>query len=85
MLVTDFEISHYRWCADSARHLANVSMTLPDRIVTMYCQIDDARNVPERHRTRAFLREATRQLQRMPEFRSGRTTLEFADYLPHMA
>lgn len=76
MVVTSIEISDYQYCPSSARHMARVCMTLKDRIVTLFCQLDlpEGENPGER----AFVGEATRQLCRMPEIRSGRDRLEFA-------
>ncbi|MFV0513552.1 MAG: hypothetical protein ACK5MY_07975 [Jhaorihella sp.] len=78
MLVTGIEITHYRYCPISARHLASVCLTLKDRIVTLFCQLDLPENESPRLRARAFVGEATRQLCRMPEIRSGRDRLEFS-------
>lgn len=81
MLVTDIEITHYHYCQSSARHVANVCMTLKDRIVSMLCKVDLPENEDDSDRTRAIVGEARRQLGRMPEFRSGDDTLEFAEGL----
>ena len=81
MLVTDIEISQYRFCTESSRHLANVSMTLKHRIVTMFCRLDLPENENTNNRATAFVVEATRQLLRMPEYRSGREQLAFSDTL----
>ena len=40
MLVTGIEITHHRYCPNSAQHLASVCLTLKDRIVTLFCQLD---------------------------------------------
>ena len=81
MLVTGIEITHYHYCPSRARHMANVCVTLKDRIVSMMCQIDLPEHEAPSSRARAFIGEARRQLGRMPEFRSGRDTLEFAEEL----
>jgi len=81
VLVTDIEISQYEYCASSARHTANVSMRTKDRMVTMFCQLILPEGQSARARTLALVGEAMRQLRRMPEFRSGQTTLEFAGKL----
>jgi hypothetical protein len=81
MIVTGIEITHYHYCSSSARHVANVCMTLKDRIVTLLCALDLPDTESASDRTRAFVGEASRQLGRMPEFRSGHDTLEFADGL----
>ena len=78
MLVTDIEISHYRYCADTARHKASVCLTLKDRIITLLCQLDLPGDEPGPSRAVAFVRDALRKLNRMPEIRSGQETVEFA-------
>ena len=78
MLVTDIEITHYRYCPTRARHLANVCMTLKDRIVSMACALDLPADTPNAPRAAAFVQDAIRQLKRMPELRSGQARLEFA-------
>ncbi|MFC3119199.1 hypothetical protein ACFOHS_17400 [Jhaorihella thermophila] len=40
MLVTDIEITHYHYNKDRARHVANVCLTLKDRVVSLFCQTD---------------------------------------------
>jgi len=59
--------------------MANVCMTLKNQIVTMYCQLDLPENELNTKRASAFVREAIRQLGRMPEYRSGEKTLEISD------
>ena len=78
MLVTDIEISNYQYCPKSARHLANVCVTLRNQIVTLFCQLDLPADETPSARASAFVGEALRQLRRMPELRSGHRTLEFA-------
>lgn len=78
MLVTGIEITHYQYCPNSARHMASVCLTLKDRIVTLFCQLELPDNPTPGSRARAFIGEATRQLCRMPEIRSGRDRLEFS-------
>lgn len=81
MLVTDIEISNYHYCRRSARHLANVCVTLRTQIVTLFCQLDLPADEAPATRASAFVGEALRQLRRMPELRSGQRALEFADGL----
>lgn len=81
MIVTEIKITHYHYCSASARHVASVCMTLKGRIVTLLCALDLPDTETDSDRTRAFVGEASRQLGRMPEFRSGRDTLEFAEGL----
>lgn len=90
MLVTGIEITHHRYCPNSAQHLASVCLTLKDRIVTLFCQLDLPEDESLKSCRRAFVGDATRQLCRMPEIRSGRDRLEFSadlvgDPLPEMA
>ncbi len=79
MLVTDISINQYRYCPVSARHMANVCMTLKNQIVTMGCQLDLPDDDNSTKRAAAFVGDAIRQLARMPEFRSGDKTLEISD------
>jgi hypothetical protein len=79
MLVTDITINQYRYCPVSARHMANVCMTLKNQIVTLFCQLDLPENESNTNRATAFVGDAIRQLGRMPEYRSGKKTLEIAD------
>lgn len=81
MLVTDIEITNYQYCPKSARHLANVCVTLRNQIVTLFCQLDLPVDETPKARASAFVGDALRQLRRMPELRSGRSTLEFAEGL----
>lgn len=76
MLVTDVEISQYQYCPKSMRHMASVCMTLKNQIVTLYCQLDLPETATGPQRVTAFVREATRQLRRMPEYRSGNVSLD---------
>ncbi|WP_425044778.1 hypothetical protein [Primorskyibacter sp. S87] len=86
MLVTDIEITHYTYCAQTGRHSANVCMTLRDQIVTMFCRLDLGLNGDAQGRARAFVADALRQLNRMPEIRSGRDTVNLAeDLVPALA
>lgn len=79
MLVTDISINLYRYCPVSARHIANVCMTLKNQIVTMYCQLDLPEDEHLAKRAAAFVGDAVRQLGRMPKYRSGANTLKIAD------
>ncbi|MBL4768865.1 MAG: hypothetical protein JKY94_14335 [Rhodobacteraceae bacterium] len=79
MLVTDISINQYRYCPVSARHIANVCMTLKNQIITMYCQLDLPEDEHKAKSAAAFVGEAIRQLGRMPEYRSGAKTLVIAD------
>jgi len=81
MLVTDIEISQYFYCPGSSRHIAHVRMSLKHQIVTLLCRLDLPQDECPKNRATAFVVEATRQLMRMPEYRSGRKTLEFCDTL----
>ncbi len=77
MEITGVEISQYRYCHNQARHLATVCMTMPDRIITMFCRVDLPEDEAPVRRTDAFMRDAARQLLRMPEFRSGDNSVAF--------
>lgn len=79
MLVTDIEINHYRYCSDRARHIADVCMTLKNQVVTLLCTVDLPADASGPSRVSAFVNDAVRQLRRMPELRSGKANLEFAE------
>jgi hypothetical protein len=81
MLVTDIEITHYEYRRASAQHVANVCMTLNTQIISLFCKLDLPETETSAARAAAFVSEAIRQLRKMPEFRSGRKTLEFRDTL----
>ncbi len=81
MLVTDIEIAQYYYCSGSSRHIANVSMTLKHQVTTLFCRLDLPEDENAKDRATAFVAEATRQLLRMPEYRSGRQTLSFSETL----
>lgn len=85
MLVTDIEITHYQYCQKSARHVANVCVTLKDQIVTLLCRLDLPEGECEQKQASAFVNDAIRQLRRMPEVRSGRQELQFSDGVSHDA
>lgn len=76
MLVTDIEITQYSYCPRSARHMANVCLTLKNHAVSLFCQVDLPEHENGATRAAAFVSDAVRQLRRMPEFRSGETSLE---------
>lgn len=81
MLVTNIEISHYSYCEQSARHTANVCMTLGDMFVTLFCALDMPANECPKERAKAFVGDAMRQLRRMPEYRSGRRSVELSEHV----
>ena len=81
MIVTDIEISNCQVCPQTARQWASVCLTLPNQVVTLFCHLELPDELDEDARSSAFAADAVRQLLRMPEFRSGRTELRFADHL----
>ena len=83
MLVTDIEISHYSYDPKAASHQASVAMTLKDQVISLFCRLDLPENEPSKTRATAFVRDAIRQLKRMPEFRSGANQLQFSDTLTY--
>jgi len=78
MLVTDIQITPFDDGTGSSGTSARVCMTSDNQVVTLLCRIGtDQKESP----VDAFVAEATRQMQRMPEFRSGRVILRFAENL----
>lgn len=81
MLVTNIQISQYAYDRLSAKHQANVKLTVPGKVVSLFCQLDMPHNETVSSRSVAFVGDAIRQLKRMPEIRSGQQKLSFADNL----
>ncbi|MEX0280875.1 MAG: hypothetical protein AB3N13_06740 [Arenibacterium sp.] len=77
MLVTDIEITDYRFCEAKERHHATVGVTVRDRFISLLCQCDLPRDAAGGRRARAFVEDAVRQLRRMPEIRSGGAAIDF--------
>lgn len=82
MIVTNIEIEEYTYCTETARHVARVCMHLKNQVVTLFCQLKLPGGISPATRNDAIIKEATRQMMRMPEYRSGRETLEFAADIP---
>ncbi len=78
MQITDYEISQEAFSPDQTQQVARVSLTMADRFVTLFCAVDMEGVDSPSARLDAFLREALRQLRRMPEFRTGGKTVELA-------
>ena len=81
MLVTNVEISQYTYCERTERHTASVCMTLGDMFVTMFCALDRPVGECPKERAKAFVGDAMRQLRRMPEYRSGRSSVELPEHV----
>ncbi len=81
MLVTNVEISQYSYCERTERHNASVCMTLGDMFVTLFCTLDMPLDECPKSRAKAFVGDAMRQLRRMPEYRSGRSSLELSEHV----
>lgn len=75
MLVTDIAVSRLSNCPVSGVRSARVSLTFSDRIVRLFCDIEDSVNPSETRTLLAFVQDALRQMGRMPEYRSGRDQL----------
>ncbi|MFC3613831.1 hypothetical protein ACFORG_08695 [Lutimaribacter marinistellae] len=78
MQITGIEIIDTRFCTASGRHRASLRLTLPDRVVTLFCALALPEAVSPALRDRAMMADALRQMRRMPEFRSGRMALNMA-------
>ena len=83
MLVTNIQISQYAYDRLNAKHQANVKLTLPGKVVSLFCQLDMPLNENANNRTVAFVGDAIRQIKRMPEIRSGQQKLSFSDDLTY--
>ncbi|MDK3017647.1 hypothetical protein [Pseudodonghicola flavimaris] len=71
MLITDVVFSDHRYLSEVGCHQAAVGLIAGPRRATFFCTVALAETVPEALRDAALLREAMRQLRRMPEFRTG--------------
>ncbi|MEY8842400.1 hypothetical protein AB9K41_25495, partial [Cribrihabitans sp. XS_ASV171] len=76
MQITRIEITETRYCRDRAEHRASLRLSLPDRVVTLFCALDLPPDIAPAQRDRALMADALRQMRRMPEFRSGRIPLQ---------
>ena len=76
MYVDAIEITEIPTEETPERARASVAFTSYERQVQVMCDLQDAPQ-PPRIRRNALMREALRQLRRMPEFRAGRAVLEF--------
>lgn len=85
MLVTDIEISRYDYCTELSRHTASVYMSLKSKRISLFCRLGLPRDENPGNRAIAFVVEATRQVLRMPEYRSGSDKLQFSELLSGMA
>lgn len=81
MFVTEIEISNYAYNPETAQHSANVRMALKNRFINLFCRLDGSNDTDTPCRTHAFVREAMRQIRRMPEFRNGHAQLDLSDDL----
>ncbi len=75
MLVTDIAVSRQSYCPARGIHTANVSLTFSDRIVRLFCNVHAQDDLNETRSVLAFIKDALRQMGRMPEYRSGRDEL----------
>ena len=76
MYVDEIEITEIPTVETPERARASVAFMSYERQVQVMCDLREAPETPMK-RHGALLREALRQLRRMPEFRAGRALLEF--------
>lgn len=83
MLVSDIAISRQSYCTEREIHSANVCLTLSDTIVRLVCNIKGTPESDPNQTLIAIVRDALRQMSRMPEYRSGRDQLRLCPSLSH--
>lgn len=83
MLVSDIAISRQSYCTEREIHTANVCLTLSDTIVRLVCNIKCTSESDPNQTLIAIVRDALRQMSRMPEYRSGRDQLRLCPNLSH--
>ena len=74
MQVTNISIFDYHFCDQTARHVAMVEVSAPNHSVHLLCKV--AQDQENADCAAALTNEAIRQLGRMPEYRTGRRTIE---------
>ncbi len=77
MYVDAIEITEIPVVETPERARASVAFMSYERQVQVMCDLREAPEASSLKRRAALVREALRQLRRMPEFRAGRTALEF--------
>lgn len=77
MFVDDIEINEIPINETPERARASVSFMSYERQVQVMCDLHEAPEPSSMKRRVALMRDALRQLRRMPEFRAGRAALEF--------
>ncbi|SHJ95766.1 hypothetical protein SAMN05444000_11614 [Shimia gijangensis] len=81
MYVTDIEVIELPEPQERSAQMGSVVFTSYERQIQVMCSLQgDENNSPAKKRL-SFVRDALRQLSRMPEFRGGRAKLEFAPQL----
>ena len=78
MHVVDIQISNPTYRQSLGELSAMVSLHGDARDIRLLCQVPAAPEKQEGEGRTALIREALRQLRRMPELRAGRETLSFA-------
>ncbi|WP_270724974.1 hypothetical protein [Shimia sp. Alg240-R146] len=78
MYVTDIQISNPTYRQTLGELSAVVSLSSEERDVQLHCNVPAAEQRREGEGRLALIREALRQISRMPEMRTGREKLSFA-------
>ncbi|PSL18382.1 hypothetical protein [Shimia abyssi] len=78
MYVTDIQISNPTYRQTLGELSAVVSLSTDDRDVRMLCAVPSEPEETGRKGRLALIRDALRQLRRMPEHRTGREDISFA-------
>ncbi len=78
MHVTEIQISNPTYRQTLGELSAVVSLSSASRAVQVHCAVQSDADKPQKEGRVALVREALRQLRRMPEMRTGRENLSFA-------
>ncbi|CUH52659.1 hypothetical protein SAMN04488037_11510 [Shimia marina] len=78
MHVTDIQISNPTYRQTLGEFSAMVSLSCDARDVRLLCNVPAEEEQSKGARRLAFIRDALRQLRRMPEIRTGREEVSFA-------
>ncbi len=84
MLVKDIAISEHVFHDDRDVHAANVTLSFADKVVRLRCHLQGLGPQDMAHCVPGLVKDALRQLRRMPEYRSGQSRIKFTRKLADM-
>lgn len=77
MLITDIAVTHHAFDTDRGEHTANVSLTCADSVVRLICRLPGLEQASTAQCMPMLVRDALRQIRRMPEYRTGEASVRF--------